>query len=570
LHGRGGRLDARGGWTLHGTDLRLEAAADSSQALAKAEGYRLPPLGPLSASATIKDKNAKLALEDLHLRIASAGRIPAMTAFGRIGDLYAFRNVDIDAMLNIDGHNLAAFADRQTIEDLAPLTGSMRIADSNGVVGIQSLRLSSEDPTLRVDVNGSFVDFRKPRTLRLNADVKARDLALVGALFDQDWPAYGPLDIKGQVGLEGNLTRLTMTATAGPKGLDADLHANLEATPPRIAGKVTVHDLALPDFFASLASQRKDRKKTGQKVTQPLFSSEPLDFSRLRTFDLALGVDVASFDPASSPARSADITVTLKSGLLTVDPVVVTYPKGQLKLTFSVDARHTPQLAFTAHGKNIDPWRDMPRWAESNAAGFGADLNVDISLGATGTSASALASSLDGDLFVTSRHGKLSRSVVDLLFIDIAGWAASKLSDSKYIDITCGVVDFAVKNGVVSTRAFFLDTKNITITGDGEIDLGKEKINYVFIPKKKSRVILKAEPVKVKGSLLDPSVSAIPVRSAALTFGTLFFAPYVFVGLTASDYLREKFGAESDDTPCLNYERTRGQTDNVTDLPAKQ
>ena len=182
----------------------------------------------------------------------------------------------------------------------------------------------------------------------------------------------------------------------------------------------------------------------------------------------------------------------------------------------------------------------------------------------------ALASSLDGDLFVTSRHGKLSRSVVDLLFIDIAGWAASKISDSKYMDITCGVFDFAVKNGVATTRAFFLDTKNITITGDGEIDLGKEKVNYVFIPKKKSRVILKAEPVKVKGSLMDPSVSAIPVRSAALTFGTLFFAPYVFVGLTASDYLREKFGAESDDTPCLNYERTRSPTDNVTDLPAKQ
>ena len=570
LHGQAGRLDARGGWTLHDTDLRLEAAADSSQALAKAEGYRLPSLGPLSASAMIKDKNAKLALEDLHLRIASPGRVPAMTAFGRIGDLYAFRDVDIDVMLNIDGHNLAAFADRQAIEDLAPLTGSMRIADSNGAVGIQSLRLSSEDPALHVDINGSFVDFRKPRTLRLNADVKARDLALVGALFDRDWPAYGPLDIKGQLGREGNLTRLTMTAIAGPRSLDADLHANFDAVPPRIAGKVTVQDLALPDFFANVASQREDRKKAREKVAQPLFSSEPLDFGWLKTFDLALGVDVASFDPASSPARSADITVTLKSGLLTVDPVVVTYPKGQLKLALSVDARDTPQLAFSAYGQNIDPWRDMPRWAESNAAGFGADLDVDVSLAATGRSASALASSLHGDLFVTSRHGKLSRSFVDLLFIDIAGWAASKISDSRYIDITCGVVDFAVKKGVASTKAFFLDTKNITITGDGDIDLGKEQVNYVFIPKKKSRVILKAEPVKVKGPLLDPSVSAIPVRSAALTFGTLFFAPYVFVGLTASDYLREKFGAESDDTPCLNYERTRGSTDNVTDLPAKQ
>ncbi|MFZ0468214.1 MAG: hypothetical protein WAL92_04790, partial [Thiogranum sp.] len=35
LIGQVGRLDAHGGWVLHGTDLKLEAAADSSQALAK-------------------------------------------------------------------------------------------------------------------------------------------------------------------------------------------------------------------------------------------------------------------------------------------------------------------------------------------------------------------------------------------------------------------------------------------------------------------------------------------------------------------------------------------------------
>lgn len=570
LHGRVGRLDARGGWTLHGTDLQLEAAADSSQALAKAEGYRLPPLGPLSASAAIKDKNAKLALEDLHLRIASAGRVPAITAFGRIDDLSAFRDVDIDVMLNIDGHNLAAFADRQTIEDLAPLTGSMRIADSNGVVGMQSLRLRSEDPALHVDINGSFADFGKPQTLKLNAEVRARDLALVGALFDQVWPAFGPLDITGDLGRDGNLTKLALTVKAGPKDLEANLHGNFDTDPPRFAGKITLHELALPEFFQKVADRRAERKKAAKKITQPLFSREPIDFAWLKTFDLNLGVHVASFDPAYSPARSADMTVAVQSGLLTVDPVVVTYPKGNLKLALSVDARDKPQLTFSAYGKDIDPWRDMRGWTQANEAGFGADLDVDIHLDASGNSVYGLVSSLDGNVFMTSRHGKIHRSIVDLLFVDIAGWAASKINDSKYLDITCGVADFAVKNGVASTRAFFLDTKNIAITGDGDIDFGKERVNYVFIPKKKSRLILKAEPVKVKGPLLDPSVTAIPVKSAALTFGTLLFAPYVFVGLTASGYIKEKFGAETDDTPCLTYERTRDVPDNVLDLPAKQ
>ncbi len=239
-----------------------------------------------------------------------------------------------------------------------------------------------------------------------------------------------------------------MTAKAGTKGLDADLHADFDAVPPRIAGKVTVHELALPDFFQKVADQRAEREKAAEKVTQPLFSREPIDLGWLKTFDLNLGVHVASFDPGSSPARSADVTVTVQSGLLKVGPAVVTYPKGQLKLALSVDARDTPQFTFSAYGKDIDPWRDMPRWAQGNEAGFGAAMDVDIHLDASGRSVYQLVSSLDGGLFVTSTHGKISRSLVDLLFVDIAGWAASKISDSKYLDITCGVADFAVKNGV--------------------------------------------------------------------------------------------------------------------------
>jgi len=78
----------------------------------------------------------------------------------------------------------------------------------------------------------------------------------------------------------------------------------------------------------------------------------------------------------------------------------------------------------------------------------------------------------------------------------------------------------------------------------------------------------------VKGTLSDPSVSVIPVKSAAATYGTLLFAPYVFVGLKAADYLSGK--VKSQESPCLAYERTRkGGEDkamphNVVESPNQQ
>jgi len=108
----------------------------------------------------------------------------------------------------------------------------------------------------------------------------------------------------------------------------------------------------------------------------------------------------------------------------------------------------------------------------------------------------------------------------------------------------------------VTTNAFFMDTDRITIAGEGTFDLGREQVDYTFIPRKKSRLILKAEPVHIKGPLNDPSVKALPVKSAALTFGTLIFAPYVFAGMAAADFAHDKLGkADGDSSICAKYEK---------------
>jgi hypothetical protein len=101
-----------------------------------------------------------------------------------------------------------------------------------------------------------------------------------------------------------------------------------------------------------------------------------------------------------------------------------------------------------------------------------------------------------------------------------------------------------------------MDTDDITIAGEGTVDLGREQVDYTFIPRKKSRLILKAEPVHIKGALNDPSIEAIPVKSAALTFGTLIFAPYVFAGIVAADYVHDKLDDSDGDTSiCAQYEK---------------
>jgi hypothetical protein len=567
--GRLGTLSARNGWRLQDTDLTLAAKSQSSQALAKAMGYRVPPLGPLSAGALIRDRNRVLVLDELRLRLGAKGKEPVLTATGRVGNLLASQQVGIDAKVNLDGHTLAAFADRRKLKDLAPLTGRVRIADRNGVLGIQALQLNSDHPDLTVAVNGEFRDFSRPQTLQLKSQLKARDLALVGALFDQDWPAYGPLEADSEFGREGDRLRINTSVKAGTRGLDADLHGDFSTDRPRFTGKLRVQRMPYPDLFTQAAEARKQQEKRAPKQLEPVFSREPIDLEWLKGFDLALGVDIVSFDPQESRAQSANMTVALQSGVLKLDPVTIEYPKGEMALTLAVDARRVPRVQFTLYGKDLNPWLEANGQNAPQVMGFDADLDTDIRLTAAGNSPHALASSLDGELYITTRHGKVRRSLIDLLFIDIVGWSASHIKRDAYADVICGVADFSARQGVLSTNAFYLDLNDISVTGEGDIDLGKEQVQYVFLPKKKSRLILKAEPVKVNGPLADPSVRAIPVASAVRNFGTLLFAPYVFVGLAASDYLLGYFDSKPDDAPCLNYERTHRMADTLEASPAK-
>ena len=76
------------------------------------------------------------------------------------------------------------------------------------------------------------------------------------------------------------------------------------------------------------------------------------------------------------------------------------------------------------------------------------------------------------------------------------------------------------------------------------------------MPKKKSRLIARAEPVTIKGPLNDPSIKALPVKSAALTFGELVVAPFVFAVRSAADAARgDQAGGDRDPAVCAHYEK---------------
>jgi uncharacterized protein involved in outer membrane biogenesis len=548
-----GVLAAANHWRPRGTDVKLQGYAQSTQQLAEALGYRLPELGALAASAQLLSEGDSLALQAGRLRVGDAWK-PAMQATGFINDLLGAANTSWDVALDLGANQFARLADEKQIPDVGSLQGQARISNADGSLGIDTLKLSSNgSDLLRILLNGSYGDFRKPASARLNGVVSARDLEVIGALLGRDWPAIGPFRLETRLNRVVNNLRLDTHITAGKAVTHADLVATLEAEPPLISGRIEASDAFLPSLAKAADASHKKMKGT----PGPVFSRANLPLGWMHRFDLDVSVDVQSFDPERVRAESAQADIAMHNGQLWVQPATVRFPRGTLEFELQVDARRTPKVSFTAHGRDLYPAQllDMEQVAKDKFP----DLDVDIDLGLTGHSPHQMASSAQGSIAMELKDGFLRRDLFDLVFGDIIGWAWTRTAQEKYYQFECAVADFSINHGLITTNAFLLDADHIAITGDGSIDLGRETIDYAFLPKKKSRFIGKADPVRVTGSLADPSVKVLPWKSAATTYAPLLFGPFIFAGVTAAEYLGSKFFENDQQPPCVEYERERAE-----------
>jgi hypothetical protein len=563
VKGRLGYISAGKKWQLEDTDLDIKARSTSSQALANAFGQRIPELGPVSGHASLNDKDKTLGIDAIRILVGSADK-PVLESTGSFGELYTARNVHIETLLNMQGQQLSEFSDIRKLPELGAVTGKMVISDSKGALGIDTLHVeSSREGVLVLNIDGRFDDFKKPATLELNCQATAEDINLFAALLDLDWPGHGLVELDVQIKRAEKGLVLDANWVSGKEKVVMLINGDFTTSPPAITGKITAQNFFLPDPAEQkreeIARERDKKKKVKHK--EPVFSREPLDLDWMHKANLDLDVNIESFDREHSEALSAKFKIKLNAGHLSVKPATLVYPKGQAVLDLQLDGGRDkpPHFSFRLSGEKLDPWRGL-NFSESEAGmgaeldARGAELNVDIQLAAAGNDQHEMASTVSGDVYITMKHGKISQAKLDLLFVDLVGWV-SNMARQRYVDVNCGIADYEIRQGVVQTNAFFIDTKRITIAGDGAIDLGKEEIDYTFIPRKKSRLIGKAEPVTLKGPLNDPSIRAIPVKSAALTFGTLIFAPYVFAGMVASEYASERLGdGDSGTAVCLEYE----------------
>jgi uncharacterized protein involved in outer membrane biogenesis len=374
--------------------------------------------------------------------------------------------------------------------DLAALQASFHVSGSDlaDVYYLTGLALPNTPP---YDVSGTLV--------RDNLRFKVDDFH--GKL--------GSSDVSGSLSIDTGRERPKLTASLVSKQLNlADLAAPLgtEATPTRKSNTLaTATSAAAPAAAPAL-----------------LLPDADLQVQRVRGMDADVHFDAASVTTSKMPMNKVHFHLTLDNGKIALNPLAFALPQGEFSGTVTIDAQgSTPQTSIDMKLTNVDLGQFKPKSAKE--APLEGQLLGRIKMHGSGTSVHKTAADADGDITLVIPKGEMREAFVELTGIDVSrGLGLILTKNERNTDVRCGVASFKANDGDLKATAFVIDTSNMLVTGQGQIDLKNESLDLSLRGQpKKVRALRLRTPIMLRGTLLQPKIGVQPGKLAAQTGGAV-------------------------------------------------
>jgi hypothetical protein len=510
-------------------DFNVTASIPQLADLSRYFDVNLPALGRMQASSKLKLRGKQLEFTPLQIDIGAADQ-PVITLNGKAITILQ-KGSSIDASFDVAATDLLmAFTDMKP-GYLGRLEGAFALSSMDGNWRIQQFRLSSAQTQLyQLYIGGEREDFNRIDLANVKATLSIRNPEALGNALNIDLSGFSPWTTKGILSTRADTLVYQATGSLGSTTSSTLLNGFLKDGKPHFTGKMEIPVLYLKDFgYGSESGQKAGTPASYKPDKNYIFSREPLDVSFLKRFNLDFDLlidQVESHGDLSIDSINGKIKVL--DGKLGISPLTLVFEGGRSDIRFDIDANGVPAYSLKVSGDDIvlgplmaQVQKDVPITGYSN---------LDMDLRARGRSPHDLVSSLNGDLSIGLENARIPTKYIELLSVDVFGWAFSKTRKKEsYADLNCVVVAFDVNDGKLDSRTLIADGPSLTVAGHIKLDLGAETMNILLIPKQKKRMFTSAEPVKIRGPIMNPKVEAIPVKAAIQEVGAMALLPTVVI-----------------------------------------
>jgi hypothetical protein len=303
---------------VRGVDTTVALDVQSLDFVSNYIDVKLPPLGPLKASAGIASKGDTFEVRDIQVKLVGEQIHADVT--GSVGDLIKLKAVDANVDVGLE--SLAALSEiaKTELPALGPLNASVNIASKGDTFEVKTLKADLSDEKIKARVAASVADLMKLAGINADIDFSVDTLATLGPLVKQDLPASGP------VTLEGNIS--SQQGVKGPTEFDTVLKS--DGFTASLKGRVA-EPLAVKGIDVSLDVEAESMQKVGLLTGTEFASQEPMNLT-------------ANFKANDNSYELSGLY--LKTGQLDV--------KGKAAFEQASESRDRPRLSASLHVSDLD------------------------------------------------------------------------------------------------------------------------------------------------------------------------------------------------------------------------
>lgn len=342
----------------------------------------------------------------------------------------------------------------------------------------------------------------------------------------------GQQEFSGHVTMERQLSGLSVVSEIRTGFTIAA--ADLVSADNLVQGALTFERLDVNDYRDTVASYQLARRVLGLEQER-----KTIHFGEYK-YDIDLRVKALS---------NADHPWGMLSGHLQIDPYLLKLSDisgelsgGKVQGHLLIDA--TGKEPFLKSTGKIEEW-DYAR-LQAKATG---QANTHWDIRSEGKSFDDLERHMKGEVVTIAGEGTFNEKNVMYWGTGLLNAMLPSLSSADQMVMNCMVADFNIEGNKATSQTLFMDLKDLTVTGEGSVDLSKMTLDLKLKPNPKEVSILDGGvAVRVKGDIASPRIE--PDRfSIGKKLGSLFLGTInpVFFAVSLTDLgLNEKH-------PCHKY-----------------
>lgn len=460
--------------------------------------------------------------------------------------------IDLDGFFNKEPFNLNC--------ELGPLSA---IKDPGKKM---TINMMAKAMNTTIVIKGGLKDVMAQRGIDLDYSVNTDNLEKFSKLAGKKLSAFTPLELKGHAIDTGHRAYKIskMSVGFGQNQIDGSIALNLVKKLPAIkatlfSDKLDLRPLFPEDKKKQTNSEKKKRaEKKAEKKAGKIFSDSRLETDGLRKVNADINLTVKKIMLPKLALNSLKTHIILKKGHLAIEPLKAIIGGGVLDGRLFLDPEGKAVAITTL--LNLDGFEIGKMLKELDITNMIAgSIDVDFNLKGKGSSVAGLMAGLNGHTSIIMGKGLIYNKYVDILGGDLSSGILSLLNPLKeakdYTTINCMVSRFDIKNGIAESTALVFDTDEISVVGEGRINLKTEALDLSLNPASKGSLggfslsLGKlAKPFKLAGTLAEPSLDIDSKRAAMMVGkaigGTALFGPAgIAAALISKDNKKEN--------PCL-------------------